>query len=265
MLGLGFSSYIAHGGDIGSFISRILAVRYASCKAIHLNFCLMQSEPPGIDPADITPAESKNLSRLVEFGTNGNAYAKEHGTKGATIGLALSASPLALLCWIGEKYIEWTDTTPSTDDILDSVTLYWFTQTFPRSIYPYIEYFGRGENSTVFHGDPEYHCKKPIGYSYFPYELGPAPLAWAKKTGNVVWHHAHESVRPSLFSNSSYSLCPPSPFFTSSQPHTISPITNPIGRPLPRARETQGAPAGPRRVHRVSALGESEMRSCSSS
>ena len=206
MLGLGFKFYIAHGGDIGSFVSRILAVRYAECMAIHLNFCLMHSEPPGIDPADVTPSESKNLSRLVEFGTNGNAYAKEHGTKGATIGLTLSASPLALLCWIGEKYIEWTDTTPSTQDILDSVTLYWFTQTFPRSIYPYIDYFGRGENSTVFHGNPEYWCEKPIGYSYFPYELGPVPLAWAKTTGNVVWHRAHESVRPSLPLDPSQSL-----------------------------------------------------------
>ena len=198
MHGLGFDAYIAHGGDIGSFVSRILAVRHDECKAIHLNFCLMPSEPSGVDPADVTPSESKNLSRLVEFGTNGNAYAKEHGTKGATIGLALSASPLALLCWIGEKYIEWTDKTPSTQDILDSVMLYWLTETFPRCIYPYIDFFGRGEDSTVFHGNPDYYCKKPIGYSYFPYELAPVPLAWAKTTGNVVWHRAHESVRPSF-------------------------------------------------------------------
>ena len=195
MLGLGFGNgYIAHGGDIGSFLSRILAVRYPACKAIHLNFCLMFSEPSGINPADVTPSEKKNLSRLVEFGTRGDAYAKEHGTKGGTIGLALSSSPLALLCWIGEKYLEWTDTTPSTQDILDSVMLYWVTETFARCIYPYIDFFGRGDASTVFHSHPDYYCKKPIGYSYFPFELGPVPLAWAKTTGNIVWHRAHESV-----------------------------------------------------------------------
>ena len=208
MLGLGFDAYIAHGGDIGSLISRILALRHDECKAIHLNLWFVPSEPSGIDPADVTPSESKNLSRLVEFGTKGNAYAKEHGTRGATIGLALSASPLALLSWIGEKYIEWTDTTPSIQDILDSVTLYWLTETFPRCIYPYIEYFGRGENSTFLEKPDKIYCKKPIGYSYFPYELAPVPLAWAKKTGNVVWHRAHESVRPSLPFNPSYSLCP---------------------------------------------------------
>ena len=47
MVGLGFSGYIAYGGDIGSFISRILAVSYDACKAILLNFCLMAEEPKG--------------------------------------------------------------------------------------------------------------------------------------------------------------------------------------------------------------------------
>ena len=195
MVGLGFGNgYIAHGGDIGSFLSRIMAVRYPACKAIHLNFCLMPEAPKGISPADVTAEESQNLKRLVEFATTGNAYAKEHGTKGGTIGLALSSSPLALLCWIGEKYIEWTDTTPSTQDILDSVMLYWLTQTFPRCIYPYIDYFGRGDDSTVFHSHPEYYCTKPIGYSYFPFELGPTPVAWAKTTGNLLWYRSHKSV-----------------------------------------------------------------------
>lgn len=201
MAGLGFGSgYIAHGGDIGSFLSRILAVRYDACKAIHLSFCLMPSEPPGIDPTDVTASEKASLSRLIEFNTKGNAYAKEHGTKGATIGLALSASPLALLCWIGEKYNEWTDTPLIRQDILDSVMLYWLTETFPRCIYPYIDFFGRGDASTVFHPHPEYYCQKPIGYSYFPLELGPIPLAWAKTTGNIVWHRAHESVSLGLSS-----------------------------------------------------------------
>ena len=198
MVGLGFGSgYIAHGGDIGSFISRILAVQYSACKAIHLNFCLMSSEPQGIDPTSVTASEKSNLSRLIDFGTYGNAYAKEHGTKGGTIGLALSASPLALLSWIGEKYIAWTDMTPSTHEILDSVMLYWLTETFARCIYPYIELFGRGDDSTTFHSQPDYYCEKPIGYSYFPFELGPIPLAWAKTTGNIVWHRQHKAV--SLF------------------------------------------------------------------
>lgn len=154
----------------------------------------MGEEPKGIDPKDVAADEAENLKRLADSGATGNAYAKEHGTKGSTTGLTLSASPLTLLCSIAEKYMEWTDGTPSLQDILDSIMLYWVTQTFPRCIYPYIYYLSRGENCTVFHGHPDYYCKKPIGFSYFPFELGPIPLAWAKTSGNIIWHRAHKSV-----------------------------------------------------------------------
>ena len=37
MVGLGFGKgYVAQGGDIGSFVARILAARYEACKAVHL-------------------------------------------------------------------------------------------------------------------------------------------------------------------------------------------------------------------------------------
>jgi hypothetical protein len=32
MVGLGLNGYIAHGGDIGSFLSRIMAVKYDACR-----------------------------------------------------------------------------------------------------------------------------------------------------------------------------------------------------------------------------------------
>ena len=159
-----------------------------------VNFYLMGAQPEGVDAKDVTDQEARALQNLEQFGTYGNAYAKEHGTKGGTIGLVLSSSPIALLAWIGEKFIEWTDTTPPLQQILDSVTLYWLTDTFPRCIYPYIDFFGRGEKSTVFHGDPKYHCKKPMGFSWFPKELGPVPVAWAKKTGDkMIWYRRHDS------------------------------------------------------------------------
>lgn len=36
---------------------------------------------------------------------------------------------------IGEKYVDWSDEDLSLDTILESVTLYWLTETFPTSIY----------------------------------------------------------------------------------------------------------------------------------
>lgn len=77
------------------------------------------------------------IAKGRQFLATGSAYAAEHGTRPATIGLVLASNPLALLAWIGEKYREWTDEDPSLQQILESVSLYWFTQTIESSIYTY--------------------------------------------------------------------------------------------------------------------------------
>jgi microsomal epoxide hydrolase len=68
------------------------------------------------------------LQRGKDFLEFGAAYSLEQATRPSTIGLVLGSSPLALLAWIGEKFRAGSDTDPSIDTILESVTLYWFTQ-----------------------------------------------------------------------------------------------------------------------------------------
>jgi len=72
---------------------------------------------------------------------------------------------------------------------LDSVTLYWFTQSFARAIFPYRQFFGA--NPTFFHNDPNYYIEKPLGYSWHPKELAPIPKSWVAMTGNLVWYRGH--------------------------------------------------------------------------
>lgn len=115
---------------------------------------------------------------------------QQHGTQPATIGLVLSASPLSLLGWNGENFQQWTDETPPIDDIVDSVTLYWFTESFARAIYPYRQYFGA--KPTFFHIDPAYYIKKPMGSTWHPEELAPLMRDWVAETGNLVCFRAHE-------------------------------------------------------------------------
>lgn len=79
---------------------------------------------------------------------------------------------------------------PPLDQILDSVTLYWFTQSFPRSIYPYRGQFVRGERDLISPSS-KHHLTKPIGYSWFPLELMPIPVSWVRHTGNLVWYKHH--------------------------------------------------------------------------
>lgn len=40
---------------------------------------------------------------------------------------------------IGEKFLEWVDDPLPAEAILESVSLYWFTETFPRGIFFYRE------------------------------------------------------------------------------------------------------------------------------
>ncbi|KAF2112622.1 Alpha/Beta hydrolase protein [Lophiotrema nucula] len=191
MTGLGFKHYIGQGGDVGSYTCRPLAL-YPACKAVHLNFNMMVK--PLNANGEVSAFEEKGLERAHDFDERASAYAFEHGSRPATIGFALAASPLALFAWISEKFITWTDTTPPLDQILDSVTLYWFTKSFPRCIYIYRQYHGaRTENGVGPHSNPKYKFKKPFGYSYFPLEIAPMPLSWVKTSGNLVWHREHKS------------------------------------------------------------------------
>lgn len=48
---------------------------------------------------DLSPDEKERLESLHGWVAHGMAYALEHGTRPATLGLALSTSPLALLAW----------------------------------------------------------------------------------------------------------------------------------------------------------------------
>jgi microsomal epoxide hydrolase len=85
----------------------------------------------------LTAKEQEGLKRGEDFVNMGSGYSLEHATRPSTIGFALGSSPIALLSWIGEKFLAWSDEDPELEKILESVTLYWLTETFPTSIYPY--------------------------------------------------------------------------------------------------------------------------------
>ncbi len=195
LMELGFErGFVTQGGDIGAGVSLVLATDYDACKACHLNFVPVRGSKDM--PMDgVNEVEMAGLARAQAWIQSGMAYAQEHGTRPGTIGLVLSSSPLALLTWIGEKYLEWTDEDPSTEEILRAVSLYWLTDTFPRAIYPYRAYFGSKAQANQSSDDLKSYCEKPMGYSYFPKELMPTPVVWAKTKGNLVWNRQHDKVR----------------------------------------------------------------------
>ncbi len=196
MRGLGFGSgYLTQGGDLGSFVSRFLVMTSDACKGMHVN---MMGIPSDIsEPMDA--AERDALQKATEKIDTGYAFALEQGTRPATIGHILSSSPLALLAWIAEKMLEWTDEDPPLDKILEGVTLYWLTDTMPRCMY-HNRAMGNAADDpkmarisviTNFTALKLPYVDKPCGYSSFANEIVPVPRSWAEKSCNIVSFNQH--------------------------------------------------------------------------
>jgi hypothetical protein len=113
---------------------------------------------------------------------------------------------------IGEKFLEWTDQDPELDKILEAVSLYWLTDTFPSSVYNYrqvsfaqiphvlspllrsLALQSLQKENKGGADNPNHYIPKPLGFSAFPKEIVPAPKAWAATTGNLVFYRRHEAV-----------------------------------------------------------------------
>jgi microsomal epoxide hydrolase len=132
---IGCTGYVSQGGDIGSKLARICAVEYPECRGVHTNFCHML-EPEGFS-GKLSERDQAGLKRSEDFMEFGSAYAREHATRPATIGFVMASSPVAQLAWIGEKFLAWTDQDLPIETVLEDLTLYWLTKTFPNSVYMY--------------------------------------------------------------------------------------------------------------------------------
>ncbi|KAM0790792.1 hypothetical protein ACM66B_004640 [Microbotryomycetes sp. NB124-2] len=185
MTGLGFEAYVAQGGDIGATMARQLGIHYSACKAVHLNFAVLMRHEIPKDLSGFDHRTRRRLERTNDFFTKGHAYAREQGTKPGTLGFVLSSNPVSLFAWIAEKFLAWSDDDLSLDEILMSVSLYWFSNCIASS-WPTYRFNTAGDL-------PGNYVKKPLGFSVFPWELAGYPREWIADTGNLVHYREHES------------------------------------------------------------------------
>jgi len=182
---LGYSRYVAQGGDWGAGVTTWMGVqRPAGLAAIHLNLPVLFGPPPLDGPP--TPAEQAALAQLTTFNTDGSAYALLQGTRPRTIGYGLADSPTGQAAWIYEKLGAWSDSDLDPDQlfgrdrILDNISLYWFTDTAASSARLYAESF-----TTDFR---TLKVDVPVGVSVFPRETYRAPKIWAERTYSHLFY-----------------------------------------------------------------------------
>ncbi|MFJ9208734.1 epoxide hydrolase family protein [Streptomyces sp. NPDC102264] len=177
MARLGYSKFVAHGGDWGGVITTILGGRFPE-HVLGIHTTTAQA-PPGLTTDGLTAAEREWTEETRDFWRHHAAYAKQQATRPQTIGYSLVDSPVGLLAWILDKFAEWTDTedspfeTISRDSVLDDVTLYWLTRTGASSARIYYE----SHNSL----DPELRVDVPSAISVYPRDIEKCPRAWAQE------------------------------------------------------------------------------------
>ena len=132
---LGYERYGVHGGDVGAGVSGMAA----GLDGEHVIGVHVVTDPltaastatflPGmagrLDEHD--PVDKLILERMDAFRTEGSGYLAIQNSRPQTIGYGLTDSPLLQLAWIAEKVHEWTDLPVDRDQLLTTVSLYWFT------------------------------------------------------------------------------------------------------------------------------------------
>ncbi len=132
---LGYGRYGVHGGDVGAGVSGMVA----GLDGEHVIGMHVVTDPltaantatflPGmagrLDASD--PVDKLILDRMETFRKEGSGYLAIQNSRPQTIGYGLADSPLLQLAWIAEKVCEWTDLPVDRDQMLTTVSLYWFT------------------------------------------------------------------------------------------------------------------------------------------
>ncbi|TFB06626.1 Putative epoxide hydrolase [Trichoderma ghanense] len=208
---LGFTAYVAQGGDVGAYVAHFLARGYPACRAVHLNFPSVPP-PPDFAAEGLDDAEKEGLQQNAVFAMTGASHALWHAVRPATAGLVIMASPLAMLAWLGEKFLYWTDPAsfPASpkdpgapdgeklsysvklmDEAIAESALYYLTGCASTSLYPYRDLLARGRNQ-VDGSSKLIAAPKILGYSWFRRELVMAPKEWMAKIGNLVFYKRHD-------------------------------------------------------------------------
>ena len=182
---LGYQRFAAHGGDIGSGLTEMLARKHAASLAgIHLTD-VPYSHMFTMTPDDLSGAEREYLAAGQRWLMQEGAYAMVQSTRPQTLAYGLNDSPAGLAAWIVEKFRAWSDCGGDVeerftkDELLTNITIYWATQTIRSSFLPYYE--GQGDPS----GGAWPRVEVPTGVAIFPKDIVPAPRDYGERIFDV--------------------------------------------------------------------------------
>ena len=202
---LGYTRYVAQGGDWGSPISSAMARQAApGLLGIHIN--LPATVPPDVAaalaagapaPAGLSDKERAVFDALMTSGKKGTlAYFAMMTARPQTVGYGATDSPAGLAAWIlvHPGFAQWMygddpGKSPTKDDVLDNITLYWLTNSATSSARLYWENGGRG-SVIVAAAQRTAEISLPVAITVFPEDVYRPPETWARRAyRNLIYFH----------------------------------------------------------------------------
>jgi pimeloyl-ACP methyl ester carboxylesterase len=193
---LGYTRYVAQGGDWGSPVSSAMARQApAGLLGIHIN--LPATIPPevaavlaagGPAPAGLSEKERAAFDSLDTFYKKYRAYGAVMGTRPQMIGYALTDSPVGLAAWIYDYNNGEPERLLDRDDVLDDITLYWLTNSATSAARLYWE--TSGQSVILAAAQMTAEISLPVAITVFPQEVYRAPETWARRAyRNLIYFH----------------------------------------------------------------------------
>src|SRR5262245_50220987 len=201
---LGYGRYVAQGGDWGSPIASAMARRAAAgLLGIHIN--LPATVPPevaaalagGPVPDGLSEQERGVVDALMANAKRGNsAYFTMLTARPQTVGYGATDSPAGLAAWVlvHPGFAQWSygadpGKSPTKDDVLDNITLYWLTNTATSAARLYWENGARG-SVIVAAAQRTAEISLPVAITVFPEDVDRAPEPWARRAyRNLSYFH----------------------------------------------------------------------------
>jgi len=200
---LGYSRYVAQGGDWGAGVVEAMGRQAPSgLLGIHTNLPAAITNDVGAVlggapmPAEFSEQERASVDDLKKFLSNGGlAYVTMMGARPQAVGYGLTDSPAGLAGWmlVHGGFEKWTygkdpKQSPSRDDVLDDFTLYWLTNTAASASRIYWE--NRKDSLIGAAAQRTNEISVPVAITVFPDEVFRAQERWARRAfRNLIYFH----------------------------------------------------------------------------
>ena len=182
---LGYDRFGAQGGDWGASVTARLGHAHADhLVGVHLSLpAFITLDPRMVGPDEFGPGEEDWYEKTRRKRKTIDADMTVHRRDPQTLAAALNDSPAGLAAWIVERRRSWSDCGGDVerrftkDDLLTTVSIYWFTQTFHTSARLYAEMFRGATMMPVHDRTPE--VEAPTGIAVFPEDVFLVPRSVA--------------------------------------------------------------------------------------